>query len=58
MRHGGDKRPLKKLLEHFGETPLRLIDQASIEDAASALFPRPTPRQPAIGRCSHRFRLS
>lgn len=43
MRHGGDKRPLKKLLEHFGETPLRLIDQASIEDAASALFPTHSP---------------
>jgi hypothetical protein len=39
MRYGGAKRPLKKLLEHFGEPPLRLIDQASIEDAASALFP-------------------
>src|ERR1700680_2200782 len=39
MKHGGDKRPIKKLLEHFGETPLRPLDQASTEDAASALFP-------------------
>jgi integrase len=43
MKHGGDKRPLKKLLNHFGETPLRLIDQASIEEAASALFPTHSP---------------
>jgi integrase len=43
MKHGGDKRPLKKLLNHFGEKPLRLIDQASIEEAASALFPTHSP---------------
>src|SRR4051794_17051023 len=35
MKHGGDRRPLKKLIHHFGESPVRLIDQAAIEDAAS-----------------------
>lgn len=37
---GGDRRFLKKLLEHFGDRPLRQIDQTAIDSAASSLYPR------------------
>ena len=39
MKGGGDRRPIKRLLEYFGEKPLGLIDQAAIEEASTALFP-------------------
>ena len=39
MKSGGDRRPIKKLLNHFRHTPLRQIDQNAIEIAALALFP-------------------
>jgi integrase len=39
MKAGGERRPIKKLLDHFGETPLRQIDQAAVDAAALALFP-------------------
>lgn len=43
MRHGGERRPLRKLLRYFGELPLAEIDQAAIEAAAEALFPDAAP---------------
>lgn len=43
MRHGGERRPLRKLLRYFGEAPLAEIDQAAIEAAAEALFPHASP---------------
>lgn len=39
MNAGGDRRFLRKLLEHFGDKPLRDIDQAGIDAAAVALYP-------------------
>jgi integrase len=39
MKAGGDRRPIKKLLDHFGDMPLRQIDQRAIEAAALKLFP-------------------
>jgi integrase len=39
MNAGGERTYLKKLLEHFGNTPLRKIDQAKIDDAAAQLYP-------------------
>jgi len=43
LKAGGQARPIKKLLEYFGETPLRSIDQAAIETAAAKLFPSHSP---------------
>lgn len=43
LKAGGDDRFLRPILEHFQETPLADIDQAAIDDAASALYPRATP---------------
>ena len=39
MKTGGDRRPIKRLLDHFRERPLRQIDQNAIEAAALALYP-------------------
>jgi integrase len=39
VKAGGERTYLKKLLEHFGDTPLREIDQAAIDDAAASLYP-------------------
>src|SRR5262245_31982274 len=39
MKAGGERRFMKRLLEHFGETPIRQIDQAAIDAAAMALYP-------------------
>lgn len=38
MKAGGERTYLGKLLEHFGEIPLREIDQAAIDRAASLLY--------------------
>lgn len=43
MNHGGERRPLRKLLEFFGEKPLAEIDQAVLDGAAIALFPDAVP---------------
>ena len=43
MKAGGDRRPIKKLLDYFGEKPLRSITQAAIEKAALDLFPTHSP---------------
>jgi len=40
MQAEGEKTYLPKLLEHFGETPLKQIGQDAIEAAATALYPR------------------
>jgi integrase len=39
MKSGGDRRPIKRLLDHFRDKPLRQIDQNAIEAAALALYP-------------------
>jgi integrase len=39
MQAGGDRRPIKRLLEHFGDRPLRQVDQSAIDAAALTLFP-------------------
>jgi integrase len=43
MKAGGHRRPLKRLLDHFGDKPLRQITQAEIETAALSLFPNHSP---------------
>lgn len=42
MEAGGERTFLSPLIGHFGETPLRLIDQAAIDDAAGTLYPGAT----------------
>lgn len=43
MKAGGERTYLRKLLEHFGDRPLREIDQAEIDAAAGALYPSASP---------------
>ena len=43
MEAGGERIYMKPLLNHFGETPLRKIDQAAIDTAAMALYPHASP---------------
>jgi integrase len=43
MRDGGSRRYVAPLIKHFGETPLREIDQDAIDTAAIALHPGVTP---------------
>jgi integrase len=40
---GGEERFVLRLAEHFAETPLTRIDQAAVDAAALALYPRATP---------------
>ena len=40
---GGEERFVLRLADHFGETPLARIDQAAVDAAALALYPRATP---------------
>lgn len=40
---GGEEQFILKLADHFGETPLARVDQAAIDQAAIALYPRATP---------------
>src|SRR6185503_155207 len=40
VKAGGERRYIKKLVEHFGATPISRIDQAAIDGAAFALYPR------------------
>lgn len=42
MNLGGDRRFLKRLLEHFGDRPLKDIDQAEIDALAVRLYPDAT----------------
>jgi integrase len=39
MKAGGERRFIKRLLEHFGDMPLSRIDQAETDAAALALYP-------------------
>jgi integrase len=39
MKAGGERKYLRKLLEHFGDKPVSQITQAAIEDAAVILYP-------------------
>lgn len=39
----GDARPVRRLIDHFGEKPLVEIDQAEIDAAALVLFPTHSP---------------
>src|SRR5262245_55109027 len=39
MKAGGERRFMKPLLEHFGDRPLREIDQPAIDAAAHTLHP-------------------
>jgi len=39
MKAGGDRRFLKKLLEHFGDRPISQINQTAIDDMAATLYP-------------------
>jgi integrase len=39
MRAGGERTYMTKLLEHFGDKPLREIDQDAIDAAADELYP-------------------
>src|SRR5262245_48694376 len=43
MTAGGEGIYLRRLLEHFGEKPLKQIDQAEIDAAAIALYPMASP---------------
>ncbi len=43
MEGGGERRYLKRLIEHFGAMPLMRIDQAAIDRAARALCPDAAP---------------
>lgn len=39
MKAGGERTYMTPLIQHFKTTPLRLIDQAAIDDAAVAIYP-------------------
>jgi integrase len=43
MKAGGERTYLRKLLEHFGDKPLKQIDHAEIDAAAVALYPNCSP---------------
>jgi len=43
MRAGGERKYIKRLLEHFGDKPLSQIGQSAIDDAAIRLYPSATP---------------
>src|SRR6516164_2309485 len=42
MKAGGDKRFLRPLILHFGDTPLDQIDQVAIDNAAADIYPDAT----------------
>jgi integrase len=43
MKAGGERTYVGKLLQHFGNTPLRQIDQAEIDSAAQSIYPKVSP---------------
>jgi len=43
MQAGGRRKYLAALIRRFGETPLAAMDQAAIDDAATALYPQVSP---------------
>jgi integrase len=42
MKAGGERKFVKPLLDHFGELPLRLINQATVDAAAVEIYPSQT----------------
>ena len=43
MKKGGERRFLKPIIEHFGNTPLAKISQAELDMAAITLYPEASP---------------
>jgi integrase len=43
MRAGGERRFLTPLLRNFGETPLKRIGQADLDEAAATIYPNAAP---------------
>jgi hypothetical protein len=43
MKKGGERRFLKLIIEHFGNTPLTKIGQAELNQAATTLYPDASP---------------
>lgn len=43
LENGGEARFLQPLIDHFGSTPLAKIDQAAIDRAAKAIYPKLAP---------------
>lgn len=43
MKASGERKFVKPLLDHFGEVPLRLINQAAVDAAAIEIYPEQTP---------------
>lgn len=43
MRNGGERRYVGALIKHFGQKPLREMDQKAIDDAAIAILPSGAP---------------
>jgi integrase len=43
MNAGGERRYLTRLIKHFGTRPLRQINQAAVEAAATLLYPTASP---------------
>jgi integrase len=43
MKAGGERTYVRRLLEHFGETPISKLDQSAIDAAAFGLYPLGTP---------------
>jgi integrase len=43
MRNGGERRYVAALVKHFGQKPLREMDQKAIDDAAMAILPAGAP---------------
>ena len=42
MKASGERKFVKPPLDHFGETPLRLINQAAVDAAAVEIYPKDT----------------
>src|SRR3954471_6482015 len=40
MKAGGERKYVRRLLDHFGNTPLSHIGKAAIDAAAATLYPR------------------
>lgn len=43
MKAGGERRFIQPLLDHFKDRPLKLIDQAAIDNAALTIYPNASP---------------
>lgn len=43
MKAGGERTYMTRLLQYFGDQPLREVDQTAIDNAASALYPNASP---------------